>query len=591
MKFSELAEYFERLERTPSRLVMTEILAELFKIIDEDEIGMVVHLSLGQLRAKFRRLEFNLAEKMVMRVVAQAFKVEIGEVKRKYKQLGDLGEVVEELHPGGKKSDWGVGAVYSRLIEIAEEEGQGSQERKVNGLAELLWELSANSGKYVARMVVGKLRLGFSDMTVLDALSWMEVGDKSKRKVLESAYQYYPDVGEIAAIAKNEGIDRVEENVDVELGVPVVPALAQRLKTADEMIKKMGEVGVEPKFDGTRVQIHFDRKGRVFKRKREGDLSLFGDTKVIQVRTFTRNLDETTDMFPEIQDLGKFVVADELILDSEAVGRDPKTGKMLSFQETIKRKRKHGVGQAVKDIPLTFWVFDVLYKDGKSLVREPFYKRRKLLEKIVKPTELVEVDELIRTKDAKVLREFHTKQLSQGLEGAVVKKWDGVYEPGRRGWSWVKFKEAEESKAKLSDTVDAVVMGVYGGKGKRTAFGVGAFLVGIRSTNSTKGFEEGRFYTVSKVGTGLSDEQWRELKKRSEKLVVKTQPKEYEVDKNMEPDSWLSPNLVVEIAADEVTNSPIHTAKIALRFPRLVRFRDDKDADQVTSVDEVKRMA
>ena len=615
MTFGELAQYFEKLEKTPSRLAMTEILAELFKKVSSEEIVVVVNLSLGQLRPKFDRLEFNLAEKMVMRAMALAFGVPVDEVKEKYKGLGDIGAVVETQNSKLKAQSLKLSilGVFDKLVEIARDSGQGSQERKVASLAGLLKDLDAKGGKYVGRMVVGKLRLGFSDMTILDALSWMETGGKEKRKELENAYQLTPDVGELARLVKKVGCDKAQEKVEVKLGVPVIPALAQRLKTADEMIAKMEKVGVEPKYDGTRVQIHYRKtKNQKLKTKNYGAGGLFdgGGEKDWSVRTFTRNLDETTEMFPEVQSLGDWVDAQELILDSEAVGFDPKTGKMRPFQETIQRKRKHGVAQAAVEIPLKFFVFDVLYKDGKSLVKLPYHKRREILEKTIKKNGVVVVPEMLETKEPDKLREFHKRQLGGGLEGALVKKWEGIYEPGRRGWSWVKFKEAEDSKAKLSDTVDALVMGIYSGRGKRTSFGVGAFLIGIKGEgkitstklqasnksqksndeNSKQSFEEGKFYTISKVGTGLTDEQWRELKTRSEKLKIEDKPKEYVVDKNQEPDVWLTPGLVVEIAADEVTRSPIHTAGVALRFPRLVGFRDDKGKDEVTSVRELAQI-
>jgi DNA ligase-1 len=606
MKFAKLSEYFEKLEKTASRLTMTEILADVLKEANKDEMEAIVNLSLGQLRPKFNKLEFSLAEKMVLRAIAEATGESLEKVTKTYKECGDIGETVEMLmandesqmvneditHPSppfgkGRGPQMSVVAVYGRLCEIAKEGGEGSQERKVNGLAKLLAELEPRSAKFVARMVVGKLRLGFSDMTVLDSLSWMETGGKSRRKQLELAYQLAPDIGELARLVKVSSSNDIEEKVKVKLGVPVVPALAQRLKTAKAMIEKMGKVAVEPKFDGTRVQIHF-------RSQKSGVRSQNGEEW--NVKTFTRNLDETTAMFPELNNLGEYVDAKELVLDSEAVGFDPVTGKMRSFQETIQRKRKHGVAEAAVKIPLKFHIFDVLYKDGESLVHLPFHDRRSVLEKTVKDGPFTEVPEMLVTEDAEELKSFHKHQLAEGLEGAVVKKWNGVYEPGRKGWSWVKFKEAEGTAAKLSDTVDAVVMGLYFGKGKRTGFGVGAFLVGIRAEEGTRLHQdsgeamEGRVYTVSKVGTGLSDEQWRELAARSKELEASAKPKEYVVDKNLEPDIWLDPKLIVEIAADEVTKSPIHTAGFALRFPRLIKFRDDKSVDEVTSIDEVMAM-
>jgi DNA ligase-1 len=360
-----------------------------------------------------------------------------------------------------------------------------------------------------------------------------------------------------------KGVKRVVREADLVLGTPISPMLCQRLKSSEKMIKKMGKVAVEPKIDGTRAQIHYKRQGKDW-----------------VVRSFTRNLEETTAMFPELVEMGKHVTADELVLDSEAVGFDPHTQKMMSFQMTITRKRKHGVADQASKVPLKFYVFDVMLVDGKSLVDKSYEERREMLRKVVKDDELLVVDDYWITDDPEVIDAKHEELLGQGLEGVVVKKLGSRYVPGRTGWRWVKMKEVEASHAKLADTVDCVVMGYYKGKGKRTEFGVGAFLAGI--------MKDEKIVTVTKVGTGLTDEQFRELKKRLDWLVVDKKPKGYEVDKNLEPDVWVEPGLVVELAADEVTRSPIHTAGVALRFPRLIKFRDDKSVGETTSVEELK---
>ena len=557
MNFSKLAEYFESLEKTASRLEMTRILAEVFKQADEREIDKICYLSLGRLVPLYESLEFNLAEKMVMRAMAQVFGVD---VKVKYKELGDLGLVVTELSKHkSTKSIKSVIEVYLSLRQIAEDSGAGSQERKVTGLAELMKSLDGVSNKYVVRMVVGRLRLGFSTLTMIDALSWMKAGDKSLRKGLEQAYFVRADVGLLARmVAAGKNV----KNITPTLGVPVVPALCQRLKTAQEMIERMGKVYAEPKFDGTRVQIHI--RGKDF------------------LRTFTRNLEETTASLPELSQAYKQVKAESVILDSEAMGVSLKTGKLLSFQEMIVRRRKHLVEETSKLVPLKFFVFDVLYKDGESLIDRPLNERKQILAMILESNGVLELTESIATDDPMVLKAYHHKQLAQGLEGVVVKKWGGKYLPGRREFNWVKFKEEETAAGKLADTLDCVVMGYYRGRGKRAKFGIGAFLVGVR--------DKGNLVTIAKVGTGLSDEQWKQLKVESEKLKALRQPKEYRVSKSLIPDVWVEPKMVVEIAADNVTVSPNHSAGLGLRFPRLVRFREDKALEQVTSLAELRQL-
>jgi DNA ligase-1 len=290
-------------------------------------------------------------------------------------------------------------------------------------------------------------------------------------------------------------------------------------------------------------------------------------------------------MFPELTRAHDQVRANSVILDSEAVGVDPKTGKFLSFQDTIVRKRKHNIDETSLKVPLRFFVFDVLYKDGKSLLSEPLTKRREILTRLLQSEAAgpLRLTEQIRVDKAEGLVSYHDRQLKKGLEGAVVKKASSAYVPGRRAWNWVKFKEVETARGGLADTLDCVVMGYYQGKGKRAGFGIGAFLVGVRKGE--------QFLTIAKIGTGLSDAQWKEMKKRADGEKAEKQPKEYVVDKSLVPDVWVSPKIVVEIAADNLTRSPNHSAKLALRFPRLVRFRDDKRVEQATSVREVEGMA
>ncbi|RJR23411.1 ATP-dependent DNA ligase [Candidatus Microgenomates bacterium] len=580
MTFKKLSEYFEELEKTSSRLKITEILANLFKEAEEDEIGKICYLSLGRLLPQYEGLEFQMAEKMLVRAVAKAFGIEDQAVQKQYKKEGDLGVVAEELKARGykgaqvqslfgepKKQILSVGEVYKRLMEIAKEKGEGSVDRKITKMAALLTEIEALAVRFVVRIPLGKLRLGFSEMTLLDGLSWMGKGDKSLRPELEGAFNVVADIGKIAETFKKSGEKGIKE-IKVTLGVPILSALAQRLPTVEEMVEKMGEVVVEPKYDGTRLQVHFGR-------------SIGG------VRVFTRNLENVTHMFPEIVEaVKKEVKAEEIIFDSEGVGVDPKTGGYLPFQETIKRKRKYGIEDKAKEIPLKCYLFDVLYKDGKSLISEPLRKRREILEKAIehKANTLVLSPQII-TSDPEEIRAFHQEQIERGLEGAMIKKADSAYEPGRRGFTWVKFKQEETKKGGgLADTLDCVIMGTYRGKGKRAGFGVGAFLVGVKKDDV--------FVTVSKIGTGLSDEQWREVYKRTENKALKTEekPEEYSVDKNLYPDTWVKPEIVVEIQADNITESPIHTAGLALRFPRLVRFRDDKTQNQATTLRETEKL-
>lgn len=605
MRFARLSSYFARIEATPKRLEKTGILVELLRECEPGEVREVVSLALGQLRPKYDRLELDMADKLVVRAVAQAARGQVASVEEEYKSIGDLGEVAGGMIPNIKHQAPNikyqapstkyqtlieVGEVYAELVAIAKASGQGSQEQKVGQLARLLERTGGVGAKYVVRMVLGRLRLGFMDKTILDALSTMAAGDKSAREVLDRIYQVAPDVAELAYQVKKTGIAEIEGRVGIELGRPVIMALAERLPTAEEMVKRMGKVMLEPKYDGTRVQIHFKRN-ELKNYNNQAPSSeqiqnfkiqtmMFEDEKPTHwVRTFTRNLDESSRQFPELARIGEQIKAREVILDAEAVGYDRETHKLLPFQTTITRKRKHSVLKQAESVPLKFFVFDILYKDGESLLSTPLYKRREILAQVVERGEVLVVDEATVAERAEEIRAYHKARLEEGLEGAMIKRYDGAYVPGRQGFNWVKLKEEEGNKGKLIDTVDAVIMGYYLGRGKRASLGVGALLVGAR--------EGEEIVTVAKIGTGLSDELLSSLAEKLDKLKMSSKDERYKVSKMLLPDRWVRPEMVVEVAADEVTKSPQHTAGYALRFPRLVGLREDKDIEGVTTRHEL----
>ena len=557
MLFNKLATYLDKLEKTPSRLEITSILSDLFNNTNEDEIDKVTYLSLGILAPNYEGMVLNVAEKLLMRAIALANNIKDTEVLKKYKKAGDLGIVAQELNRS-EGNNQTVTDVYQALWEIAKDGGEGSVDRKIEKTANLLKNLDPLSSRFVARIPIGKLRLGFSEKTIIDALANHE---KKIKDGIETAYNIRPDIGYIAKLVKGKKLREAKPK----LGVPVVPMLAQRLNSASEMIKKMGKVSVEPKFDGLRIFIHYRRKDNFLK-------------------IFTRNmnyLDEN--IFPELKKVGEFIKADEVILDTEAVGIDPIREMFLDFQKTIQRRRKHDIEKSSSDIPLQFQVFDLLLVDGKSLIHTPYLERRKELEKRIIGGSLLRIDENEMTNNPDVINNLHLKYLKKGLEGVVVKKADSHYVSGRTGWNWVKMKEVEGTRGKLSDTVGCVIMGYTSGKGKRAGFGMGQFLAGVKSNKDT-------FVTVTKVGTGLSDDQFKVLFKVLSGLKTKTKPKEYDVHRELAPDFWVLPEVVVELAADEITKSPKHTAGWALRFPRLVRFRDDKRPADATTLQELSEL-
>lgn len=597
MQFSTFSSYLAQLEKTSLRNQMTQILAQLFKQCDYKEIDKICYLSLGLLAPKYEGIEFNMAEKLMVKAVAQSTLINQTIIFKDYKDNGDLGNTIEKFRKEIKQSsskNLNISEVYNELLLIAQVGGEGSVERKINKMANLLKELDPLSTKYVVRMPLGKLRLGFSDMTILDSLSWLGAGNKSLRSKLERAFNVLADIGRIAKIFKLKGLKGIKE-IKGEVGIPIRAAKAERLANAEKILEKMdGQCALEGKIDGFRVQIHFSKlKTQMLNVKTTTqNLNLFEkQDKKHFVRIFSRNLENTTHMFPEIVAAVQKLPVKSVILDGEAIAFNPKTHEFLPFQETVQRKRKHGVVEKAKEIPLKVFIFDILYLNGELLLNRPFKERRNLLEKILINQEnqgsTLKITEQKVVSKPEEFKAFFKTVVNEGLEGLMAKKTDAVYQAGARNFNWVKYKVGMQSE--LADTIDCVVMGYYYGKGKRTTFGIGAFLVGIINDEVSK-VSKGDFLTISKVGTGLTDEQWQAMFKRLKSLKVSEKPKEYIVDKNLYPDVWCQPELVVEIEADIITKSPIHTAGLALRFPRLKRLRDDKNADQATSLAELKKL-
>lgn len=595
MKFKDFSSYLQQLEAISSRLKMTEVLAELYQQLASEEIQIASYLMKGSLVPEYQSLEFNFSIKMLLRALAKVkttyekitlqnekastlFSLPEDEaqeqVKKSYQQLGDIGLVAEEIVSERQQTlnylasvkDQSILEIYQQLKLLALKSGPGSMTDKLNLMVDLFEKVESISAKFIARIVLGKLRLGFSTMTMLDALSYTHHKNKDDSQFLESLYQKKADVGLLAKTYLSfKEKTQVAANYDVAVGVPVLPALCQRLNSSEEIIEKMKQVLAEPKYDGLRVQIHVDKKANS------------------PVTAYTRNLENVTHMFPELSKMLEDIRAESCILDSEAVGVDPVTNKNVSFQETITRKRKHGVTDQAARVPIKFFVFDCLSFNHESLIDQPLEKRKQILTELVKDSRYLEKTKYLITNNALELHRFHEQQLKVGLEGAVIKKAGSVYKSGRKGWLWVKIKEEEGKKGKLKDTLDLVVMGYYFGRGKRTSFGIGAFLAGVMASDGT-------IKTIAKIGTGLTDQQLKDLKSEASLFELKIMPKEYTVAKNLRCDVWLEPKIIVEIAADEITRSPIHSAKVALRFPRLVQFRKDKALEQITTLQELQEI-
>ncbi len=564
--FSDVAAVFGELEKISGRLEMTGILAELFKKTEEKEIGELVYIMQGIIAPPYTGIDVGIGERFAIEAIAAASGYTKAQVEAHYKKSGDLGDTAEEMLKKRKQtalftSKMDVKHVYGRLMRISTASGRGSQEQKIKYLTELLNNASPLEARFLVRFVLGRLRLGVGDPTILDALSVAHVGDKSLREQLERAYNVCADMGHVARLFYQD--PKNIEKFKVQPFKPLMPALAERLSTPQEIIKKIGKCGVEMKYDGFRLQCH--KKGK-------------------QVELYSRKLEKMTHMFPDVVEAIGKLKPDDIIFEGEALAYNERKKHYYSFQETMHRRRKHGIKEASKEFPLNVFVFDVLYVNGKDLTNRPYKDRVKYIKKYFKDKILKPSESTIVSKPEK-LKSIFKESLSEGLEGIMAKDLSAPYTAGKRKFAWIKLKK---SYGKAVDTVDGVVVGYYLGRGARAEFEFGGLLIAVYNPDS------GRLETVAKIGSGFSEEEMVQLRKMLEKIKTKGPPSN--LDYRLEPDFWVEPKYVVEVAFDEITISSIHTCGkkgekgYALRFPRMVRLREEKSVKEVTTSEEVEEM-
>ena len=566
MKFAELAASLDQMEATKSRNELVRILSDVYRASVPEELEPITYLIQGRLAPFFEPVEIGLGERLLMTAIAVAYTVPKDEVVKLNRQTGDLGVTAQRLAPASHGDSHSIVEVHQSLSRIAAAGGAGSQQQKLDVFTSLLRDLDSTSAKHLVRITLGKMRLGIGDPTVLDALSFAKKGDRSLRPVLEAAYNRTSDLGLIARTlweVGEAGLDALK----VRAGHPLRPQLAERLPNPDAVIKKLGMVGVQPKYDGLRVQIH-----------KAGN----------QVSLFSRNLESMTEMFPELVAAASSLEVDTAILDGEAIAYNPESEEYVPFQETTARRRKEGILEFAARAPMRAFVFDAMFRDGSDLTPMPYEQRFEIVRELIKVSDTLLTAPLMKTDSAEVLTRELLDNISRGLEGVVAKRLDSPYQAGARNFNWVKLKR--NTSGQLTDTIDVVLLGYYGGKGKRAEFGAGALLAGVYDTDKDE------FVTITKLGTGLSDEGWRAIHKRLANLEVPDKPAR--VNSNIVPDAWLEPEIVVEVLADEITPSPRHTAGMtgdrpgfALRFPRIVSLRTgDKKPEDATSVREIREM-
>jgi DNA ligase-1 len=576
MKYSLMADAYEKIASTTKRLEMTAYLVEFLKKTPKDVIDKVAYLTQGKLYPDFVGIEIGVAEKLAVKAVARATGRSEKEIEEEMKKTGDLGETAQMFLEKKKQLTFfqeplTVEKVYDTLDRMAKSTGAGSMDQKINLLAGLLSNASPKEAKYIIRTVTGELRVGIADMTVLDSLAIAYGGGKEARKDIERAYNISSDLGKVAKTVVEKGIEGIRK-FGVSVGEPIRPMQAERLGSPQEILDKLGGRCIaEFKYDGERVQAH--KKGS-------------------EAMLFSRRLENITDQYPDAVDLvRKYVKPKEAIIEAEIVAIDRDTGEMRPFQELMHRRRKYGIKQAMEEYPVSLFVFDALSVDGKDLTQKAYPVRHKNLEKIIEKSEHVQPAEYLVTDDANELEGFFEKAIENGCEGVVCKSLnnDAVYQAGARGWLWIKYKR--DYKSEMTDTVDLVIVGAFHGRGKRGGT-YGALLLAAYDP------DEDEFDTVTKCGTGFTDEDLARLPKTLERHRLPL--KSPRVNSSLEADVWFEPKVVIEVIGAEITLSPIHTAAmdkirkgsgLAIRFPRFTgNYRLDKSAEDATTIQEIIEM-
>ena len=577
MDYAIIADAYDKIEATTKRLEMTDLLVDLLKKTPKSMISKVVYLTQGKLYPDFIGVEIGVAEKLAIKALAKASGRTDSMLFELLAKIGDIGKVAEEVLGNKKQTTFGIPKslraleVYEALDKMANKTGSGAVGSKMALLAGLLSYASPKEAKYIMRTVTGKLRLGIADMTVLDALAIAFGGGKESRELIERAYNISSDLGRVAKVVAEKGLVGIEK-FQVVVFEPIRPMLAERLSAPEEIIEKLGgKCVVEYKYDGERIQAH--KKGN-------------------EVALYSRRMERISNQYPDAVDLVRNNIdAKEAILEAECVAVDAETEELLPFQELMHRRRKYGIKEAMEQYPVSLFMFDALYLDGKDLTLEAYPYRRKALEKAIIKNNRVKVAKQIKTGSVKQLEKFFEEAIEDGCEGLICKSIgaDSIYQAGARGWMWIKYKR--DYKSEMTDTVDLVVVGAFHGRGKRTGT-YGALLL------ATYNNEADVFETITKLGTGFTDEDLKKLPKLLRKLVLPRRPAR--VKSTLKADVWFDPRIVLEVRGAEVTLSPIHICALdsirkgsglAIRFPRFTgKYRTDKTAEDATTSNEVVEM-
>jgi DNA ligase-1 len=545
MKYAPIAEVLGKLESTSKRLEMIKLLADFIKSIKADDLKQVILLLRGTVFPEYSEEVIGIADKLMLKILARASGTSEESIVNQWKQTGDLGQVAEGLMNKRRQvtlthNDLTVQKVFDNLTQVTRTEGKGSVDRKAGLVSELLTNASPVEAKYLTRTVLGTLRVGIGSGTIRDSIAQAFDCDK---KLLDRAYNLTADYATIAATAAKEG-NKGLERVSLTIGQPAKAMLYQKAKTIADAFDQVGRpCSVQYKYDGLRLQVH----------KKDGTIKLF-----------TRNLEDVTGMFPEVVKAVSESIKVDCIIEGEGVGYNPKKKSFKPFQEISKRiKRKYEVSKLADETPVVLFLFDVLDYKGKSMLDQPYKERWAKLKSLVTESKWrVELASQLITSDEVEAQAFYKEALSKDQEGVMMKNLDAPYQPGSRVGYGVKIKP-------LKETLDLAIIGAEWGKGKRSNW-LSSFTLACKKDD---GYAE-----IGKLGTGLSDEQFKTVTAKLRPLITSEQGKSVRV----------KPRILIEVGDEEIQRSPTYSSGFALRFPRLIRFREDKDEpDDINKVKSI----
>lgn len=556
MRYLKLAQLYEELSATTKRLEKTEILAKFLQLLTKEDKD-VLYLLLGEIYPQYDERKIGISDKLVIKSISKATGTESKEVVKKWKTFGDLGKVAEELSKQKKQHTLAnniltTEKVLTNFRKLPELEGQGTVDKKISLITELMTSATSVEAKYLARTLIGDLRIGIQESTIRDAIiqAFFEKTDDNLEKVQE-AIDKANDIALVFEISQTGKIKNLEK-INLEIGKPIKAMLAQKVSSIEEGFKALGTpCAIEYKYDGFRLIIHKNKD---------------------EVKLFTRRLENVTKQFPEVVEyIKKYVKGKNFILDSEAVGFDSKTKEYKPFQEISQRiKRKYNIEELQKKLPVEINVFDVLFYNGKTYMQEQFEKRSNLVREIIEkiPYKIIPSKILI-TDDKKKAEDFYKNALKNNQEGIMMKSLTAEYKPGRRVGYMLKLKPEERD-------FDLVITGAEYGTGKRSGW-LSSFIL------SCKDEKENKFLEIGKASTGLKEKSeqglsFETLTKLIKPLIISEKGREVKI----------KPKIVVAITYQEIQRSSNYSSGFALRFPRITSLRADRRAEEITTLKEIE---